>query len=96
MAQTDVVRQFVAAGQSVSVGATSAQASSAFPENTRAVRVVCTVDCFVEFGSNPTAAANTSTFLPAGTVEYFAVYGAQKVALIRLSGDGTAYVRPTN
>lgn len=96
-AQQDVVRGFTAAGEAVSVSGSSAQ-SAVFPATgpTKGVRLVSTTNCFVEIGANPTAAANTSTYLPAGVVEYFACAAGHRVAVIQASASGTLYVRPTN
>jgi len=94
-AQDDLVRAFVGPGEALSLTSSSVQ-SVLFPAATKSVRVVATVDCFVEIGANPTAVANTSTFVPAGTVEYFAATFGQRLAMIRSAVDGTAYVRETN
>lgn len=72
------------------VASTTAQ-SSAFGANTTIVRLRSTTDCFVEFGSNPTA-TSASMFLPSGVTEYFGVVGGSKLAVIRSSADGTLYI----
>ena len=77
--------------QTVAAGSTSA-ASSAFGSETREVRIVTTVDAYVEFGSSPTA-SSSSLIVPAFTVEYFRVAPASKVAVIRVgSTTGTSRV----
>jgi len=58
---------------------TSAAASAAFNANTQFIRVIASADVHLLFSANPTATA-TSMFLPANTVEYFAVNPAQKVS----------------
>ena len=79
------------ATQTVAVGASSA-ASSAVNANTREIRVIATVDAYVEISSAPTA-SSSSFILPAFTVEYFRVAGSDKVAVIRVgSVTGTARV----
>ena len=79
------------ATQTVAVGASSA-ASSAVNANTREIRVIATVDAYVEISSAPTA-SSSSFILPAFTVEYFRVDSASKVALIRVgSVTGTSRV----
>lgn len=75
------------ASQDVAVGASSAQ-STALGASTTMVRLVSTVDCRVALGENPTATA-TSTLLPAGCPEVFAVQPRHKVAVIQTSGAGT-------
>lgn len=80
--------------QKVSVGAASTQSTSVGPK-TSIVRLFSTVDCFVAIGENPTAVADTTAFLPAGVIEYFAVRVGHnyKVAAIRLGGtSGDLYV----
>ena len=94
-AQDAVVRSFVSPGETVAVGASSVQ-SALFPNATKTVRCTATVDCWIELGTNPTAAANTSTFLPAGAIEYFAATAGMRLAVIRASTDGSLYVRETD
>jgi hypothetical protein len=79
------------ATQTVAVGASSA-ASSAVNANTREIRVIATVDAYVEISSAPTA-SSSSFILPAFTVEYFRVAGSDKVAVLRVgSVTGTSRV----
>ena len=79
------------ATQTVAVGASSA-ASSAVNANTREIRVIATVDAYVEISSAPTA-SSSSVILPAFTVEYFRVAGSDKVAVLRVgSVTGTSRV----
>jgi hypothetical protein len=82
-------------GKSVTVAYTgTAGTTSALPETTNVVRVVATTDCFIQIGTNPTAVANSSVFLPAFTPEYFTAMPNAKVSAIRLSADGSIYVTP--
>ena len=77
--------------QTVAAGSTSA-ASSAFGSETREVRIVTTVDAYVEFGSSPTE-SSSSLIVTAFTVEYFRVAPASKVAVLRVgSTTGTSRV----
>ena len=79
------------ATQTVAVGASSA-ASNAINAQTRDIRVITTVDAYVEISSAPTA-SSSSFILPAFTVEYFRVAGSDKVAVLRVgSVTGTARV----
>lgn len=79
--------------QSVAVSGSSTQ-SSAFQAATTVVRVYSTTDCFLKFGTNPTAVANTSIFLPAGVIDYLGVPQNQsyKVAVLQSTASGTLYV----
>lgn len=80
-------------GETLAVGSSSAPGTAA-PDNTRAFRVSVTVDTWVEIGTAPTAAANTSFHQPAGTVEYYRAGPNDKVAVLQVSSAGSAYVRP--
>ena len=76
----------------VAVADSSAANSTAFNSETREVRIVCTVDSYVEFGASPTA-ASSSLIIPAYTPEYFRVAPSTKVAFLRVgSVTGTARV----
>jgi plastocyanin len=76
----------------VAVADSSAANSSAFASETREVRIVCTVDAYVEFGSSPTATSG-SLIVPAYTPEYFRVAPGTKVAFLRVgSVTGTARI----
>lgn len=77
--------------QKVAIGAATAQ-SSAFGSATRAVTLHATSACFVAFGSNPTAVADTTHFLAAGERASFMVDGGDKVAVIQSSASGSLYV----
>jgi len=79
------------ATQTVAVG-TSSAASNAINAQTTALRIVATVDAFVEISSGPTA-SSASFILPAFTVEYLRVSGSDKVAFLRVgSVTGTSRV----
>jgi len=79
------------ATQTVAIGASSA-ASNAINAQTTEIRVIATVDAYVEISSAPTA-SSSSFILPAFTVEYFRVAGSDKVAVLRVgSVTGTARV----
>ena len=71
----------------VSYTAVAAQ-SGAISENIRVVRLVCTTDCYVLFGTNPTATA-ADMILLAGVPEYFEVENGIKISAIRYNTDGT-------
>jgi len=79
--------------QVVLVGASSVQAS-AFSDGVSVVRVFSTADCWLAFGTNPTAEAESagSMFLPAGMIEYFERKEGEKVAVIQSSSSGKLYV----
>ncbi len=67
--------------QSVAVGA-----------NTTLVRLFATEDCFIAIGSNPTAAANSSMFIPSGISEYIGIAKGDKIAAIYSTTNGTLYI----
>ena len=67
--------------QIVAIGTSSAQ-SSAFAATTKIVRLAANNTCFVEFGSNPTAAVASSIILGAGDSLWAKVNSGDKVAVI--------------
>jgi hypothetical protein len=75
-----VVRMPPLATQTVAIGGSSTQ-SNAFNAKTRMIAVHTDAICSVEFGSNPTATANSKR-MAANTTEYFEVGAAEKVAVI--------------
>jgi hypothetical protein len=66
--------------QTVAIAGASAQ-SSAFNASTKIIAVHTDAICSIEFGSNPTATAN-SRRLAANSTEYFEVDAATKIAVI--------------
>lgn len=51
-------------------------------------------DCYVLVGSNPTAAATTSRFMPAGSAWTLQLGATDKIGVIRKSADGNLLVLP--
>lgn len=90
-----VTRPLPTSTQAVSIDATSAQ-SDAVESNI--VSLCATVDCFIEFGSDPTAAAPVDTetkggeFLPAKTIIVRRIIPGEKVAVIQADGSGVLYI----
>lgn len=75
--------------QVLNVNGTSNQ--SALPQSgVSIIRLFSTVDCWISFGTNPTAAAESagSMFLPGGIIEYFEIRADEKLAVIQ-NGTGT-------
>lgn len=90
MRTLDSTLRFSGTSQVLSVGAASAAVTNGVSANIHDVRVVSTTNCWVTFGTAPTAsAAAGSIYLPAGVVEYFHVSPGQKLAAIQDSGSGT-------
>jgi len=61
------------------------------PNFTTHIRVVSTTNCWIAFGSNPTAAAGTGTaaiLIPAYTPEYFWVVKGERLAVIQDTAAG--------
>ena len=79
--------------QRLSFTGTSAQ-SSAVGVNTRLVQLFATEDCWVVFGTNPTAAVNdgSSFFLPGGIFLYYGISGSAKIAAIQDSTSGYLHI----
>lgn len=79
------------ASQSISTSGASTQ-STQFSGTTTIIRIFCTQDTFIAFGSNPTAnTSGSSLFMPGGIVEYFGVTPSTKIAVIQSSMSGTVY-----
>lgn len=79
--------------QALTVGAASIQAA-AFSREVTIIRLFATVDVWVSFGDNPTAAPEgaSSMFLPGGIVEYFEIRTGEKLAVIRNTASGKLYI----
>ena len=57
------------------------------------VRVVATQNCHLAFGTSPTANANgTCCYLPANTVQYFAITSGWLIAAIQDSASGNLFI----
>lgn len=78
-----------AAPQVVSLSGTSAQ-SAAVGANTKSVRLVSDVDCWILIGASPTA-DNTQVYLPAKFPQVFGISPGQKVAGI-CGSTGKLYI----
>ena len=81
------------ASYALTVGASSVQSGLPSPGVT-IVRLFSTVDAWVSFGANPTAAVEgaTSVFMPGGVVEYFEIKSDEKISVIRNSASGKLYI----
>lgn len=92
----------VGTGQTVTYSSVSVASTDAIGKNVsqdfRAMIVgmflTSTTDCWVEIAQSPTAAIDTSTWLPAYTPVYFDATAADKIAVIRDTADGKLRVRP--
>ena len=83
--------QCVAIGAAQKINFDSSTQSTATSLNTRIVRLVCTTDCHIAIGADPTA-TTSSTFLPAYSVEYFKLVGGDKIAAIKATSAGALFV----
>jgi len=92
--QADNCREAADPGEVIAIGASSAASATVFPSGTTAVRVVSTVDCWVEVGAGAVAASGSSFFLPAGSPEYLAARPGWRVAVVQASAGGLLYERP--
>ena len=71
----------------------SSQPSTAFGLKTSLIRVFATQDCFLAFGSAPTALTDgTSMFIPGGLIDFIGVTPGQKLAVIESTTDGVLYI----
>jgi len=78
------------ATQTISFTGTSAQ-SSALGSATNLVRLYSTEECFVAFGSNPTASSSTVPLGPKNP-EYVQVNPGELIAAISNGTNGTLYI----
>lgn len=81
------------------VAFTTATSSSAFNKNTTLVELVPTANCWVSFGTNPTAtkpggtaASGASFYIAAGTSKFYCVQPNWVVSVIQDSTGGTLSV----
>jgi hypothetical protein len=74
--------------QKLTSNTSSSQQSSAFGTHTSLIRVYCVTDTYVAIGSSPTA-SSSSMIIPGGGVEYLAVNGSDKIAVLALLTAGT-------
>jgi hypothetical protein len=68
--------------QALGITGSSAAIANGHGADIRDVRIVCTVDAYVEFGATPTATTN-SLIIPAFTPEHFKVQPGEKVAFLQ-------------
>lgn len=66
---------------------TTAGVSSVFGPTTGLIRVVATVDCYIDISINPTA-TTSSSLLPAGVVEYFGTSPGERISFKSVSDSG--------
>lgn len=76
--------------QQVAIGAGSVASSVAFAGSV--AEFFATADCFISFGTAPTATTST-VFLAAGIYKSYAVSPGDKVAVIQKTGAGTLYIQ---
>jgi len=76
--------------QKLTVTSSSTQ-SAAFGESVSVVRLFSTKDCYVKFGSTPTA-TSSDIFLPGGIIQFFGVVPGEKLAVIRDTADGVLHI----
>ena len=77
--------------QVVAVGSSSTQ-SNVLNTNTSIVRVVSTTNCFLAFGTAPTATSASGVYLPANVIDYFGVADGSKIAVIQSAASGSLYI----
>ena len=84
------------AGQSRNYNTVSIVIDRTFASQSRIVRLLCSTNCFIAFGTTNTtqlvATAATGTFLPENVTHYFKVSPGQTAAVIRSATDGTLFV----
>ena len=81
-------------GQNLAVASASATTSAAFPTGTTAIRVVSTVDVYIEIALAASASAGTAGFLPAGVIEYLSAGPSGTLSAITTGAAGTLNIKP--
>lgn len=81
---------FPGTASTVSIASASAQ-SSAFASTTKVIEIRASKACYISIAANPTATSST-TYLPADETRYYGVTPGHKIAVIRVSEDGTLYI----
>lgn len=88
---------FVAVGQKVAMAAGSQQSAAVLPLQQGLIWVdfVSDVDCFLAFGSSPTAVVDTTYYVVAQTCTRLPMTAGNKVAVIPKSGStGNLWLHP--
>lgn len=75
----------------IQISLSQVSAKNTKPFNLKVIRVVSSVDCFINTGDSTVTASNTKHFLPAGVVEYLDVRSGY-IAGIVSTGTGILYV----
>lgn len=89
---------FLFPGNEQKVAYDSSTRSAAFGAKASVIRIICTTDCHVKFGTSaapltPTAVADgTATFLKANIEYHFGVIAASKLAVIKDASGGNAFI----
>lgn len=87
--ELQVLRVFTGNGETKTLSDGNSTQCAVFASDARGFRIVSDYDVWIEVGSNPTAAADTSTFLRANQEEYFGCAGSDRVALKRHTANST-------
>lgn len=78
--------------QKITTSAVSAQ-SAAVASTTTLVRFFATTDCYVQFGTNPTALTDgTCVFIPGGIVDFLGITPGYKIAVIQFAAPGVLFI----
>lgn len=92
--RTVMGRPYPAGSQAVSIGGVATH-STQLGEGTKTVRLMSTVDCWIEITATSTnPVANTAMYLPAFSPEYFLCPDNGYVNALQVAAAGTLYVTP--
>ncbi len=83
--------QAIKPGTSQTVAVATASAASTVLSGT-IVRLYSTTNCYIKIGQGSQTATSAYMFLPASTVEYFAIAPGDFIGVIRATADGTLYI----
>jgi hypothetical protein len=80
--------QVLAPSSIANIAVTASSAQVTIPTGAQIVEIGASTDCWIVWGTNPTAANSTGMFVPKGTVVYKVPDGATKIAAIQDSANG--------
>lgn len=69
----------------------TASQSQTFQPQVTIGQLFATEDCFIKFGTNPTA-TSSDIFIPAGFVLFYNIFGGEKLSVIQKDTAGTLYL----
>lgn len=90
--KNDLIFQTFYPGNSQKVNTSAVAAQSAtFETGVSVIRLFATKDCYVKFGTNPTA-TTSDMFIPSDIIQFVGVREGHKLSVIRDTEDGVLHI----